>query len=89
MGMKTPLVDVGLSALDTPMQSTMMPTQAPRKAYTVLEPKVATASNALFGSTITYQMPPPVATPLVSIIYHVQVTSYSITAYINYTDSLN
>ncbi|UKJ88872.2 spliceosome-associated protein [Theileria orientalis] len=64
MGMKTPLVDVGLSALDTPMQSTMQSTQAPRKAYTVLEPKVATASNALFGSQITYQMPPPVATPL-------------------------
>uniref|UniRef100_A0A3B0MSZ1 Spliceosome-associated protein, putative n=1 Tax=Theileria annulata TaxID=5874 RepID=A0A3B0MSZ1_THEAN len=67
IGINTPLVDVGLSALDTPLQPMMQATQAPRKAYTVLEPKVAAPSNALFGSQITYQMPPPVATPLVNL----------------------
>ncbi|EKX72774.1 conserved hypothetical protein [Theileria equi strain WA] len=60
VGMKTPMIDGGL---DTPLD--IKTPAAPRKAYTVLQPKVATnVPGTLFGSQVTYQMPPPVAVPL-------------------------
>ncbi|GIX64879.1 PSP protein [Babesia caballi] len=60
-----PVVNAGL---DTPADlrpAADPPRAAPRKAYTVLEPKAAQRSaSALFGSQVTYSMP-PVATPIV------------------------
>ncbi|CDR97986.1 splicing factor 3B subunit 2, putative [Babesia bigemina] len=62
-----PVVSTGL---DTPldMRAPADPPRAvPRKAYTVLEPKATNRSaNALFGSQITYSMP-PVATPITPV----------------------
>lgn len=62
-----PVVNTGL---DTPLDlrpGTEPPRIAPRKAYTVLEPKANNRNaNALFGSQVTYSMP-PVATPITPV----------------------
>ncbi|GFE55493.1 splicing factor 3B subunit 2 [Babesia ovis] len=66
---EVPIPVVG-GGLDTPLdvRATVDPPRvAPRKAYTVLEPKKSSSSSsALFGSQVTYSMP-PVATPITPI----------------------